>query len=74
MSILEIKNNLIQKIQNSNDQMLLNQISEWMNGNESSFELPLNEIQKMKIEKSRQDVKEGKFKSQKELFNGLRNA
>ena len=49
MSLLKIKNNLFQKIQNSNDQLLLNQISEWMNGNESSFELPLNEIQKIKL-------------------------
>jgi len=74
MSLPEIKIHLIAKIQNTNDQILLNQISEWMDGIGGSLVLPLNEIQKLKIEKSRQDIKQGKFKTQVELFTKFRNA
>ena len=74
MSLPKIKNRLIAKIQNTNYQILLNQISEWMDGIGGSLVLPLNEIQKLKIEKSRQDIKQGKFKTQVELFTKFRNA
>ena len=74
MSLPKIKNRLIAKIQNTNYQILLNQISEWMDGIGGSLVLPLNEIQKLKIEKSRQDIKQGKFKTQAELFSKIRNA
>jgi hypothetical protein len=74
MSLTEIKSSLIAKIQESNDKVLLNQLSEWLDSNDSKLVFPLNEIQKLKIEKSRTDVRAGNFKSQADLFNGLRNA
>ena len=51
MSLTEIKSSLIAKIQESNDKVLLNQLSEWLDSNDSKLVFPLNEIQKLKIEK-----------------------
>jgi hypothetical protein len=73
MSLPELKNNLIHKIQNSDDLSLLIQISSWVDEMEDKPVLTLNASQKAKIEASEKQVKEGKFRHQDDLFRSLRN-
>jgi tetraacyldisaccharide-1-P 4'-kinase len=73
MSLPELKNNLISKIQNSDDLSLLIQISSWVDEVGDEPVLILNAAQKAKIETSEKQVKEGKFRQQADLFRSLRN-
>ncbi len=62
MNTIEIKKKLIQQINLSSDKTLLKELYEYLNReNETQGIFELNEAQHHSIEKSRKEVKDGKF-------------